>query len=119
MGGGSSSPVCAHCGGDLPAGTRFCRICGQSVGGLDADPLTAPLDLPAGGLQPRDAAQDTVTATPFPAYPADPPRSAPADYESTDWQPPAYQPGAHEPAAYQPGAYEPAGAYQPDRKSVV
>jgi hypothetical protein len=112
MGGGSSSPLCAHCGSELPAGTRFCRICGQSADGPDADPLTAPLDLPAGGLQPRDTAQDTVTAAPFPAFPADAPGPGPADHQPTDWQPPAYQPGAHEPAGYQPGAHEPAG-YQP------
>jgi hypothetical protein len=117
MGGGSSSVLCAQCGSELPAGTRFCRICGQSVASLDADPLTAPLDLPRGGLPPRDTAQDTVTAAPFPSYPADPPRSPPGDYQPTDWQPPAYQPGAHDPAGYQPGAYEPAdhqaGAYEP------
>jgi hypothetical protein len=163
MGGGSTSQLCAHCGSELQAGTRFCRICGQSVLGNDADPApfpdlpavspsgTAPssnrpgsggLNLPGGGLHPRDTAQDTVTAAaipairdlPRPAPPAadqpaayqppgyQPPGYRPQEYQSpeyqrtdqqeTRYQPPEYQPADHQPPGYQPPGYQPAG-YQP------
>jgi hypothetical protein len=114
MGGGPSSQLCAHCGSELRAGTRYCHLCGQSVSGPDADPQTAPLNLPGGGLHPRDTAQDTVTAAAFPAYPADPTGPSPADHQPTDWQPPAFQPPAYQPAAYQPADYQPGGHQTPD-----
>jgi hypothetical protein len=164
MGGGSTSQPCAHCGSELQAGTRFCRICGQSVLGNDAEPVPFPdlpaespsgatlspdrpesgsLNLPGGGLHPRDTAQDTVTAaaipairhTPRPAPPADdqpagyqppgyqPPGYRPPEYQSpeyqradqqaTRYQPPGYQPAGHQPPGYQPPGYQPAGHQPP------
>jgi hypothetical protein len=103
MGGGSSSQLCAHCGSELRAGTRFCRICGQSVQGNDGEPQTGPLNLPGGGLQPRDTAQDTVTAAAFPAVRADPRRPSPPDHQPAAYQPPDHQPGSYQPPDYQPG----------------
>jgi hypothetical protein len=153
MGGGSTSQLCAHCGSELRAGTRFCRICGQSVLGNDADPVpfpdlpavspsaatpspdrpeNGPLNLPGGGLHPRDTAQDTVTAAaipairdlPRPAPPADdqpagyqPPGYQPPEYQSREYQradqqatgypPPGYQPADHQPPGYPPPGYQP------------
>jgi hypothetical protein len=163
MGGGSTSQLCAHCGSELQAGTRFCRICGQSVLGNDADPAPFPdlpavspsgaapssdrrgsgaLNLPGGGLHPRDTAQDTVTAAAIPAI-RDLPRPAPpaadqpaayqppgyqppgyrpqeyqspehqrADQQETRYQPPGYQSAGYQPPGYQPPGYQPPG-YQP------
>jgi hypothetical protein len=112
MGGGSSSQLCAHCGSELRAGTRFCRICGQSVQGNGGDPQTGPLNLPGGGLQPRDTAQDTVTAAAFPAVRADPRRPSPPDHQPAAYQSPDHQPGSYQAPGYQPGGY-PAQDYQP------
>ncbi|HMH92445.1 MAG TPA: hypothetical protein VK586_15335 [Streptosporangiaceae bacterium] len=90
----------------MRAGTRFCRICGQSVQGNESDPQTAPLNLPGGGLQPRDTAQDTVTAAAFPALRADPRRPPPADHQPARYQPPDHQPSAYQPPDHQPGGYQ-------------
>ena len=94
MGGGSSSQLCAHCGSELRAGMRFCHICGQSVLGNDADPQTGSLNLPGGGLRPRDTAPDTVTAAAFPAVRA-------------SYQPPDYQPAGYPPVGYPPPGRRP------------
>jgi hypothetical protein len=116
MGGGSSSQLCAHCGSELRAGMRFCHICGQSALGNDADPQAGSLNLPGGGLQPRDTAQDTVTAAAFPAIRADPRRPSPADHQPAAYQLPDYQPGRHQAPDHQPaGGYPPAGYPPPGR----
>jgi hypothetical protein len=136
MGGGSTSQLCAHCGSELVAGTRSCHICGQSVRGNDADPVPFP-NLPGGGLQPRDTAQDTVTAAaipairdiPRPAPPADdqpagyqPPRYQSPEYQSPDYQradqqATRYQPADYRSEGYQPPGYQPPGYQPPGRQA--
>jgi hypothetical protein len=134
MGGGPTSQLCAHCGSELRAGTRFCRICGQSVPGNDADlapfpdlPVVSPAgdtaspgrpeNLPGGGLRPRDTAEDTVTAAAIPAVRDAPPRTPPADDRPAAYQPPEY-PATEYPATehqapgYQAPEYQ-APEYQP------
>jgi hypothetical protein len=157
MGGGPTSQLCAHCGSELRAGTRSCRICGQSVPGNETSPVpfpdlpaasgsgatpgrpeSGPLNLPGGGLQPRDTAEDTVTAAaipairdvPRPAPPADdrpardqPPGNRPAGYQSpqyqskqyqrADQQATRYQPANSQSAGYQPPGYQPSGSEPP------
>ena len=90
MGGQANSQLCANCGTELRAGTRFCRTCGQSVEGNDTPALPFPtvpstavpdpaepstLHLPGGGRTPRPPSlDDTVTSAGAPAVPRWPQR---------------------------------------------
>jgi hypothetical protein len=71
MAGGSTSQVCANCGSGLPAGARFCRICGQRVAGNDAPEAPFPTAPAVAVPDPRPAppgatAQDGIMAAPGP-----------------------------------------------------
>ena len=52
MGGQANSQLCANCGTELRAGTRFCRTCGQSVEGNDTPALPFPT-VPSAGIRDR------------------------------------------------------------------
>jgi hypothetical protein len=138
MGGGPASLLCAHCGGELRAGSRFCRTCGQSVAGNDADPAPFPdlpplpaagdapgpgrtelaaLNLPGGGLPTRDPVADTIAMA---AIPADAPAEYPAtqyvaaEHPATEYVAPQYAAGEYPATAYQAADqrsadYRPAG----------
>jgi hypothetical protein len=142
MGGGSTSQLCPHCGSELRADTRFCRICGQSVqpdetapvpfpdlpaaapdaraGPAATAPGTVPLNLPDGGVAPPAwSGAETVTASAVPAAPASGPASGPsgwapppADDQATRYQPAGQPSAGYQPPDYQPPDYPPAG-YQP------
>jgi hypothetical protein len=139
MGGGSTSQLCAHCGSELVAGTRSCRICGQSVRGNDADPVPFPNlpgaspsgaapspdwagsgspNLPGGGLQPRDTAQDTVTAAAIPAIRDNPRPAPPADDQPGGYQPPGYRPPPYQSPGYQSPEYQRAEYQRPDQQAT-
>ena len=111
MGGGPASLLCAHCGGELRAGSRFCRTCGQSVPGHVADPapfpdlppLPAPADtpgpgrpeiatlnLPGGGPRPHDPVPDTIAMAAIPPLGDTPSWTPPADHRPAAYQPPEY-----------------------------
>jgi hypothetical protein len=106
MGGGSTPQPCAHCGSQLRAESRFCRICGQSVLSNGSDPIpfpdlpaAAPLNLAGGGVAPPAwSHDDTLTSLAIPAIPADwqalsyRPATRQADYQSAGDQVPGYQP---------------------------
>jgi hypothetical protein len=139
MGGGSTSQLCAHCGSELVAGTRFCRSCGQGVPADDAGPVPFPdlpaaspsgippdLDrpasgspyLPGGGLPPRDTAQDTVTAAAIPAI-RDLPRPAPpAADQPTRYQPPGSRSPGNPPPEYPPPGYQPPDHQRADQQET-
>ena len=136
MGGGPASLLCAHCGGELRAGSRFCRTCGQSVAGNDADPAPfpdlpplpaagdtpgpgrtelAPLNLPGGGLPTRDPVADTIAMA---AIPADAPAEYPAtqyaatEHPATEYVAPQYAAGEYPATAY-PAADQRSADYRP------
>jgi hypothetical protein len=70
MGGGSTSQLCANCGSELREGTRFCRICGQSVAGNDTAAGSVPAaPLPAGPVPAGPVPAGPVPAGPVPAAP--------------------------------------------------
>jgi hypothetical protein len=61
MGGQANSQLCANCGTELRAGTRFCRTCGQSVEGNDTPALPFPT-VPSAGIRDRLPGPSGVTA---------------------------------------------------------
>jgi hypothetical protein len=135
MAGGSTSQVCANCGSGLPAGARFCRICGQRVAGNDAPEAPFPTVPAVAVPDPRPAppgatAQDGILAAPGPGGRAEretlnlpgggvaPPSSSLEDTVTSSavpavprWpqRPSGGSPSGWPPDAESPAAYPPAG----------